>query len=107
MVVERVDFRLRSFEMGVRGACVVQVLVEFHEIHVELNTIQGSLGWALGQMSQGSVVFPNSIRSVFLKSCDFATDGVQAIMFRIERCGTPEKGLRIFERTDSHFTLCC
>ena len=50
-------------------------------------------------MSQSGVVFADSVFRVFLESGNFPADGVQAIVFGIERRGTLEKRLRVFDRT--------
>src|ERR1700690_2570691 len=57
-------------------------------------------------MSQCSVVFPNRVFVVFLKSCNFPRKGVQPIVFRIECWGTYEKRLRTINRPESNFGLC-
>ncbi len=87
------------------GICISQALIKLRQIHVQLNAVQRSLGGALGQMSQSSAIFENSVFIVFLESRNFPANGVQPIVFRIESSGTLDKRLGIFNGTDSHFGL--
>src|SRR5580692_266929 len=86
-------------------ALIVQALVKFDEIHVQLNSVQRPLRWALRQVSQSCVVFANSLFTVLLESRNFSANSVQPIVVRIDRGGTPEEWLRVFERTSSDFGL--
>ena len=47
MVVQRADLRLRNLEMVVCSTRVSQALIQFRQIHVQLNAVKRSLGGAL------------------------------------------------------------
>ena len=47
-IVQPADLALRDLKMVVSGICISQTLIQSRQIHLQLNAVQRSLGWALG-----------------------------------------------------------
>ncbi len=107
LFIQHADLLLSNLKILLSRSLIVQTLVEFDKIHVQLNSVQRSLGWSLWQVSQRGVVFACRVVIVFLKSGNFTTDGVQPIIFWIDPGCALQERLRMFNRSGSDFGLRC
>ena len=73
------------------GALVRQVLIETHQIHVQLDAVERALGRLCGQAGRGGTVFTDGIQITLLELRNLSTDCVQAIVIGIESSGAQKK----------------
>lgn len=76
LFVENVDGRLRCFKLVAGCLWVLEIFIELHQIHMQLNDIQGALDRAFGQAGQGGTIFPHGIAVALLETCDLPANDV-------------------------------
>ena len=88
-----------------RGAFVCQVFVNSHQIHVQLDAIERSLGGCCGQVSYRGIVFPHGILVAFFDLRNLSADRVQAIVVCVNALGALKKRVRLFDGVHSNLGL--
>ena len=105
MLIEGVNRGLRGCELEVCSVGFVEILVELHQVHVELDGIERTLNGLRGNVRQGSLVFADRIGVLFLNACDLSAEGVQAVVVGFNSSGTPEERVCAVNGTDGDLGL--